>query len=269
MNIFSHIPIPIDCDMREYHKAEDEDPMMRCICFALTCSRAWDVFRRLWCDPGTHRIQSFYSVSSEKLASMLSVWMAPKYRQRNFHFQDPSYLPFRHSSLPMFLSIEVYGDGSSKKSIETEAHLLRIYEDRYMLQLDLNEEFQNLRGSLNTFELESTHNMGKTWYIAAARQFRDFIADWYTNRMDENRKGELSVMECCWDLMMTTPIYEYVTKLELPEAHRGSSLDDADLVTTRKLIADLKVLDQFFQKLLNCSRQAELWKHVAEGIQWS
>ncbi|KAJ8060822.1 hypothetical protein OCU04_009906 [Sclerotinia nivalis] len=170
---------------------EDNDGMIDAICFALTCPRYWDIFRDIWCYTGTNRILGEFELSMTQqliLAPLLETWIGPKYRRSELLIFHPHAArkiskDGSHGYINMFLVRKVYGMGDSKSGSKKELSLWRRYKTRSQI-LDCSglnlEDFRNTRNSgwkaeLPKVWLLSPFGMGTTWYLAAAKQYRDIF----------------------------------------------------------------------------------------------
>ncbi|CAD6446852.1 5d7a90ba-e691-4f7e-83b6-92c6f08ac7ff [Sclerotinia trifoliorum] len=209
--------------------------MIDAICFALTCLRYWIIFRDLWCYPSTNRILDEFKLSMTQqliLAPLLETWIGPNYRRSNLltlHSYAVKYSSRDGSQgyINMFLARKAYGTGRIKKNTRKELSLWRRYKARSQI-LDCSgqylEDFMPSTGNsdwkaeLPKVQLLSPFGMGTTWYLAAAKQYRDMFTSWKSEYSDRCLLGTThsNAMILSWGSFMKTSIYRWVKKYKAP-----------------------------------------------------
>ncbi|APA14459.1 hypothetical protein sscle_13g092290 [Sclerotinia sclerotiorum 1980 UF-70] len=147
------------------------------ICLALTCGKYWKIFAELWCDLGTTKIPALDQIQASILQSLLASWVPPSFRKT-------SDLTKWHP-VPMFLCIDVYGDGTYHS--EAERRLLARHQDRFAItNVDYLVECQYHPCTISPRRIEfpSPQGMGEEWYLKAATMYQDLVLKWYSEFAD-------------------------------------------------------------------------------------
>ncbi|TGO56519.1 hypothetical protein BOTNAR_0221g00190 [Botryotinia narcissicola] len=236
----------------------DSDGIIEAICFALTCSRYWIVFRDIWCYSNTNKIIKEFGLSMPQelvLAPLLEIWMGEKYRRSNLLTINPEWSTEigedgSQGYINMFLSRSVYGQGDNERDLQKEQSLWDRYKARSQI-LDCSEG-NNLEDFILSGEelqdypkipLPSPFRMGSSWYLKAAKQYRDMFISWqfrysdYDNMAIEEDVDSLAdtdygqsigphscAMQHSWESFWKSAIFKWVERIQSSDYSRDRPL---------------------------------------------
>ncbi|KAF7901493.1 hypothetical protein EAF00_003714 [Botryotinia globosa] len=236
----------------------DNDGIIEAICFALTCPRYWIVFRDIWCYSNTNKIIKEFGLSMPQelvLAPLLETWMGEKYRRSNLLTINPEWSTEigedgSQGYINMFLSRSVYGQGDNERDLQNEQSLWDRYKARSQI-LDCSEgnnleDFTSSGKELQDYPkipLPSPFRMGSSWYLTAAKQYRDMFISWQFRYSDfDNMAIEDDVdsfpdadygqsigphsgsMQHSWESFWKSAIFEWVERIQSSDYSRDRPL---------------------------------------------
>ncbi|THV51672.1 hypothetical protein BGAL_0102g00020 [Botrytis galanthina] len=256
LNIYTNGEISGNLGRKEF--GTDNDGIIEAICFALTCPRYWIVFRDLWCYSNTNKIIKEFGLSMPQelvLAPLLETWAGEKYRRSNLLTTNPEWSTEiggdgSQGYINMFLSRIVYGQGDNERDLQKEQSLWDRYKARSQI-LDCSEG-NNLEHFIFSGEaiqdypkipLPSPFGMGSSWYVAAAKQYRDIFISWqfrysdYDNMAIEEDIDSLAdteygqslgphscAMQHSWETFWKSAIFEWVERIQSSDYSRDRPL---------------------------------------------
>ncbi|KAF7863013.1 hypothetical protein EAF04_007096 [Stromatinia cepivora] len=209
------------------------------ICLALTCRKYWKIFAELWCDPGTTRIPPLTRNQASIIQSILMSWVPPTFRK--------TYDLMNWRPAPMFLSIDIYGDGTYRS--EAERRLLARHDDRFAITnvyYLIESQSDSRPTSTHHVEFPSPQGMGEEWYLIAATIYRDLVWKWYSECCDYDMdvigptRGNI---ELSWVDFRGTDLYQWTYEWDAPEPWRLSGLiDEESEISHRMLFGEVDLL---------------------------
>ncbi|KAF7879907.1 uncharacterized protein EAF02_007544 [Botrytis sinoallii] len=249
----------------------DNDGIIEAICFALTCPRYWIVFRDLWCYSDTNKIVKDFGLSMPQelvLAPLLETWMGEKYRRSNLLTINPAWSieigeDGSQGYINMFLSRSVYGQGDNERDLQKEQSLWDRYKARSQI-LDCSEgdnlEYFVFSGQSPEYypkiPLPSPFRMGSSWYLKAAKQYRDTFINWqftysdydFVPDFEDNGKdiGPLScAMQRSWESFRKSAIFEWVERIQSPRDRPLTQVQDESLQVATDILELHRDVTQF------------------------
>ncbi|TGO66310.1 hypothetical protein BELL_0967g00020 [Botrytis elliptica] len=257
----------------------DNDGIIEAICFALTCPRYWIVFRDLWCYSDTNKIVKDFGLSMPQelvLAPLLETWMGEKYRRSNLLTMNPAWSTEigedgSQGYINMFLSRSVYGQGDNERDLQKEQSLWDRYKARSQI-LDCSEgdnlEYFEYSGQSPEYypkiPLPSPFRMGSSWYLKAAKQYRDTFINWQFTYSDydfvpefEDNSRDIGPLSCAmqrsWESFRKTAIFEWVERIQstmdcpLTQVQDESLQVATDILELHRDVTQLDMIVDFYE----------------------
>ncbi|TGO13852.1 hypothetical protein BTUL_0062g00260 [Botrytis tulipae] len=257
LDIYTNGEISENLGRKEF--GTDNDEIIEAICFALTCPRYWIVFRDVWCYSNTNKIIKEFGLSMPQelvLAPLLETWMGEKYRRSNLLTINPEWSTEigkdgSQGYINMFLSRSVYGQGDNERDLQKEQSLWDRYKARSQI-LDCSEGY-NLEDFIISgkklqdypkIPLPSPFRMGSSWYLTAAKQYRDMFISWQFRYSDYDNMAAIEdaddtfddadyaqsigphscAMQRSWESFWKSAIFEWVERIQSSDYSRDRPL---------------------------------------------
>ncbi|CAD6446851.1 3dea75eb-59de-4ff4-b1ea-b1fe9b8712d9 [Sclerotinia trifoliorum] len=209
------------------------------ICLALTCRKYWKIFAELWCDFGTTRMPALTRNQASKIQPILASWVPPTFRK--------TYDLINCHPVPMFLCIDIYGDGTYRS--EAERRLLARHDDRFAIT-NVYYLIECQSGSSPTsrhhVEFPSPQGMGEEWYLTAATIYRDLVWKWYSKCCDYDADiigSTRGHIELSWVDFRGTDLYQWTYEWDAPEPWRLSGIvEEESEISQRMLFGEVDLL---------------------------
>ncbi|KAF7863010.1 hypothetical protein EAF04_007093 [Stromatinia cepivora] len=175
------------------------------VCFALTCSLHWNIFRQIYA--GRIRLSTL-SVGFKArrkdgwftltLGNLLKDWMYPKYRPMYCFVSTDGVMRFDPDRIRLYISTISYPVKGGEKE-QKLASRIREYRKNHFLDLQRTQSYQDHYSSHKPLKLDlfvpNPYRMGDEWYFTTLRILKHTVLCWPSDCAEDGEEDWLNTTE--------------------------------------------------------------------------